>query len=73
MINNLFGKTTTEHVVSIEFLRCANEAELYYIKQVYPYGFDSMHAHNNWWVPDFYKFNGEDTRSTMEHISLFLT
>jgi hypothetical protein len=31
-----------------------------------------MKAPNGWKVPDFNKFSGDDSKSTMEHISMFL-
>jgi hypothetical protein len=34
--------------------------------------FDFMKAPDGWKVPDFNKFSGDDSKSTMEHISMFL-
>jgi hypothetical protein len=31
-----------------------------------------MKAPDGWRVPDFYKFSSDDSRSSMEHISMFL-
>jgi hypothetical protein len=31
-----------------------------------------MKAPNGWRIPDFNKFSGDDNKSTMEHISVFL-
>jgi hypothetical protein len=31
-----------------------------------------MKAPNGWRVPNFNKFSGDDSKSTMEHISMFL-
>jgi len=28
---------------------------------------------NGWWVPDFYEFSGEDDKTTIEHISIYLS
>jgi len=38
----------------------------------YPSHFDFLKAPDGWRVPDFYKFSGDDSRSSMEHISMFL-
>jgi hypothetical protein len=38
----------------------------------YPSHFDFMKALDGWKVPDFSKFSSDDSKSTMEHISLFL-
>ena len=40
--------------------------------KLYPSHFVFMRAPNGWRVPDFYKFSGDDSKSTMEHISMFL-
>jgi hypothetical protein len=40
--------------------------------KAYSSHFDFLKAPNGWRVPEFYKFNGEDNKSTMEHISLLL-
>jgi hypothetical protein len=34
--------------------------------------FDFLKAPDGWSLPDFYKFSGDDNKSTMEHVSLFL-
>jgi hypothetical protein len=31
-----------------------------------------MKAPDGWKVPDFYKFSGDDSRTSMEHVSKFL-
>jgi hypothetical protein len=28
---------------------------------------------NGWWVPDFYEFSGEDDKTAVEHISIYLS
>jgi hypothetical protein len=38
----------------------------------YPSHFDFMNAPDRWRVPHFNKFSGDDSKSTMEHISMFL-
>jgi hypothetical protein len=42
-----------------------------YLK-LYPSHFDFMKAPDGSKVPDFNKFSGDDSKSTMEHISMFL-
>jgi hypothetical protein len=39
--------------------------------KLYPSHFDFMKAPDGWKVPNFNKFNGDDSKSTMEHVSLF--
>jgi hypothetical protein len=39
----------------------------------YPSHFDFMKAPDGWKVPDVNKFSGDDSKSTMEYISMFLT
>jgi hypothetical protein len=41
-------------------------------RKPYPSHFDFMKAPNGWKVPNFNKFSGDDSKSTMEHISMFL-
>ena len=41
-------------------------------RKLYPSHFDFMKAPDGWRVPDFNKFSGDDSKSTMEHISMFL-
>jgi hypothetical protein len=38
----------------------------------YPSHFDFMKAPDGWKVSDFNKFSGDDSKSTMEHVSMFL-
>ena len=38
----------------------------------YPSTYDFMKAPDGWRVSDFQKFSGDDSKSTMEHISMFL-
>jgi hypothetical protein len=38
----------------------------------HPSHFDFLRASNGFRVPDFYKFSGDDNKSNMEHVSLFL-
>ena len=38
----------------------------------YPSTYDFIKAPDGWRVPDFQKFSGDDSKSTMEHISMFL-
>ena len=40
--------------------------------KLYPSHFNFMKAPDGWRVPDFNKFSGDDSKSTMEHISMFL-
>jgi hypothetical protein len=28
---------------------------------------------NGWWIPDFYEFSGEDDKTAVEHISIYLS
>jgi hypothetical protein len=28
---------------------------------------------NAWWIPDFYEFSGEDDKTDVEHISIYLS
>ena len=39
----------------------------------YPLHFDYLEAPDGWWVPDFYEFSGEDSKTAVEHISLYLS
>ena len=39
----------------------------------YPSTYGIMKAPNGWRVPDFQKFSGDDSKSTLEHISMFLS
>jgi hypothetical protein len=41
-------------------------------RKSYPSHFDFMKAPDRWKVPDFNKFSGDDSKSTMEHINMFL-
>jgi hypothetical protein len=41
-------------------------------RKPYPSHFDFMKAPDGWKVPDFNKFSGDDSKSTMEHIGMFL-
>ena len=41
-------------------------------RKPYPLHFDFMKALDGWRVPNFNKFSGDDSKSTMEHISMFL-
>jgi hypothetical protein len=38
----------------------------------YPSTFDFMKAPDGWKVSDFHKYSGDDSKSTMEHINMFL-
>jgi hypothetical protein len=40
--------------------------------KLYPSTFDSMKAPDRWRVPHFQKFSDNDSKSTMDHISMFL-
>jgi hypothetical protein len=40
-------------------------------RKTYPSHFDFMKAPDGWKVPNFNKFSGDDSKSTMEHISMF--
>jgi len=39
----------------------------------YPLCYNYLKTPNGWWVPDFYEFSGEDDKTTMEHISIYLS
>jgi len=39
----------------------------------YPLCYDYLKTPNGWWVPDFYEFSGEDDKTTMKHISIYLS
>jgi hypothetical protein len=39
----------------------------------YPLCYDYLKTPDGWWVPDFYEFSGEDNKTTVEHISLYLS
>ena len=41
--------------------------------RLYPLCYDYLKTPNGWWVPDFYEFSGEDDKTTMEHISIYLS
>ena len=41
-------------------------------RKSYPSHFNFMKAPDGWRVPDFNKFSGDDSKSTMEHINMFL-
>jgi len=38
----------------------------------YRSSFDVMRAHDGWRVPVFYKYSGDDSKSTMEHLTMIL-
>ena len=38
----------------------------------YPFTFDFLKAPDGWRVREFYKFSGDDNKSTMERASMFL-
>ena len=39
----------------------------------YPLCYDYLKTPNGWWVPDFYEFSGEDDKTAVEHISIYLS
>ena len=39
----------------------------------YPLCYDYLKTPNGWWVPNFYEFCGQDSKTTVEHISLYLS
>ena len=41
-------------------------------RKSYPSHFDFMKPPDGWRVPDFNKFSGDDSKSTIEYISMFL-
>jgi hypothetical protein len=47
-----------------------NKSHVY--KKLYPSYFDSVPYPAGWCTPDFVKFNGEDNRTTWEHVSQYL-
>jgi hypothetical protein len=39
----------------------------------YPLHIDYLKTPNGWWIPDFYEFSGEDDKTAVEHISIYLS
>ena len=39
----------------------------------YPLSIDYLETSDGWWVPDFYEFSGEDDKTAVEHISIYLS
>jgi hypothetical protein len=39
----------------------------------YPLHIDYLKTPDGWWIPDFYEFSGEDDKTSMEHISIYLS
>jgi hypothetical protein len=38
----------------------------------YPLHIDYLKTYDGWWILDFYLFNGEDDKTAMKHISIYL-
>jgi len=55
-----------------EILGVQNEPSCTTYRKPYPSHFDFITALDGWKVPDFYKFSGDNSKSIMEHISMFL-
>lgn len=49
-----------------------SQVRIYTYPKLYPSHFDFIIAPHGWRLANFYRFNSEDSKSTMEHISLFL-
>jgi hypothetical protein len=39
----------------------------------YPLHIDYLKTSDGWWIPDFYEFSGEDDKTAVEHISIYLS
>jgi hypothetical protein len=39
----------------------------------YPLHIDYLKTPDGWWIPDFYEFIGEDDKTTVVHISIYLS
>ena len=39
----------------------------------YPLCIDYLKTPDGWWIPDFYEFSGEDDKTAVEHISIYLS
>jgi hypothetical protein len=39
----------------------------------YPLTIDYLETPNGWWIHDFYEFNGEDNKTVVEHINIYLS
>jgi hypothetical protein len=39
----------------------------------YPLHIDYLKTPNGWWIPDFYEFNGEDDKTDVEHINVYIS
>jgi hypothetical protein len=39
----------------------------------YPLHVDYLKTPDGWWIPDFYEFSGEDDKTTVEHINVYLS
>ena len=49
------------------------EAKLNLTKKLYPMSFDTVTYPTGFRLPEFVKFNGDDSKSTFEHIRQYLT
>ena len=47
-------------------------AKLYLTKKSYPMSFDTVTYPAGFRLPEFVKFNGDDSKSTFEHVSQYL-
>jgi hypothetical protein len=39
----------------------------------YPLHIDYLETLDGWWIPDFYEFSGEDDKTDVEHINIYLS
>jgi hypothetical protein len=39
----------------------------------YPSHIDYLKTPDSWWIPDFYEFSGEDDKTAVEHINVYLS
>jgi hypothetical protein len=39
----------------------------------YPLHIDYLKTLDGWWIPDFYEFSGEDGKTAVEHINIYLS
>ena len=48
------------------------EAKFNHTKKLYPMSFDTVTYPAGFRLPEFVKFNGDDSKSTFEHVSQYL-
>jgi hypothetical protein len=39
----------------------------------YPLHIDYLKTPDGWWIPDFYEFSGEDDKTAVEHINVYIS